>query len=542
MDLYRISSSDLKSSQLKIDNQRNYLSSNSFMTINGELKSYLDISMSANISSRYYAQLVNKVNTLEQIAINENIEPVFLTLTLDGVYHDLMIGKYSRFTLYHQKKLPENDTNGYLQTKVSNREIFTARDLYQILRFQWRSFQNNMTFRQIKIDGFKTAYLFAVEPHESGVPHAHVLLYMPKHFIKPLKDVFIKYFWAKRNCISSPKQLSPTQIKNGEINGYQWTLSNAVGYVMKYCTKSFMDLKHQKEIDELQAWYIKHKIIRITMSHTLVPQWVYSKIYPLESDWLYLSDLRNNSSCEWSQKDDYFEFIDNDKNQVLRYDKGLYQRFINGELREEFGTKKDTIKHSVTIDGIEYFPLVFSTTSENAFKQKAFKKRYPFGKPISNKQNRVKVQHKVKFGYQDYLCIDNNWVMPPIVPSKMQDFELYQYYLQINKNIDTTDLVHFGITQNECIKRGLIDGKIQSLNGFNTNITSEDYTMTKFNEVGILDTKTQPLPNIDKEYFGLPKTDIVLPEDFDYSFTKNEDEVIEKFPQGYFDFDTKTGV
>ena len=63
--------------------------------------------------------------------------------------------------------------------------------------------------------------------------------------------------------------------------------------------------------------------------------------------------------------------------------------------------------------------------------------------------------------------------------------------------------------------------------------------MTKHDEVGILDTKTQPLPNIDKEYFGLPKSDIVLPKDFDYSFTKNEDEVIEKFPQSYFDFDIK---
>jgi len=104
MDLYRISSSDLEFSQLKIDNQRNYLSSNNFMTANGEMKSYLDISMSANISSRYYAQLVNKVNTLQEVMTNENLEPVFLTLTLDGVYHDLNIGKYSRFKDKHLKK------------------------------------------------------------------------------------------------------------------------------------------------------------------------------------------------------------------------------------------------------------------------------------------------------------------------------------------------------------------------------------------------------------------------------------------------------
>ena len=51
----------------------------------------------------------------------------------------------------------------------------------------------------------------------------------------------------------------------------------------------------------------------------------------------------------------------------------------------------------------------------------------------------------------------------------MKDFELINYYNSLN--IETVDLVHFGITQNECIKRGLIDDtQIQSLNDFNTDI------------------------------------------------------------------------
>ncbi|WP_294966743.1 hypothetical protein [Sulfurimonas sp.] len=497
MDLYRISSSDLKSSQLKIDTQRNYLSSNSFMTVNGELKSYLDISMSANISSRYYAQLVNKVNTLQQVMLSEDLEPIFLTLTLDGVYHDLIMGKYSRFSLYHQKKLPENDINGYLQTKASNREIFNSRDLYQLLRFQWRSFQNSRTFRQMKKDGYKVGYLFAVEPHKSGVPHAHVLLYVPSHYIGPLKDVFIKCFWAKQNLQQSKARLSPTQIRNGEINGYQWTLSNAVGYVMKYCTKSFMDLKNQKEIDELQAWYIKHKIIRITMSHTLVPQWVYNKIYPLESDWNYLSDLNINSTCEWSQTDDTFEFIDNDKNQVLRYEKGLYQRFVDGVLREEFGTKKVTIKNSVTIDNIDFIPLSFSKlgfsiyTLEHTLYLATKKIKIKSFVDMNDDERKVYISKKVQEGSIRHKKRHNPPVSIKIVEDGIErnlyknsipylgSMELlieYTLFDVINGNMQ-----RFTNIQNELIKRKLIKGKIQSLNQvtvFDEDIDNSDFDLS----------------------------------------------------------------
>jgi hypothetical protein len=472
MDKYGISILDVRNCQMKRDNQISYLEANSFQTANGELKSFKDISMSANISSRYYAQLVNKVNTLQQVMTSENLIPIFITITLTGVLHDLIYGDYKRFDDdKHLDLLPETDQHGYLKSKALNRETFTPSELYQVIRYLWTKFQKSYQYMKMKKEGHKVGYLFNTEPHESGVPHSHVLLYIPVGYKTKLLEVFKKIFNAPRNIGQDKKRLTKEQIKNGEINGFQWTLSNPVGYVMKYCTKSFMDIQNESKLDELQAWYMKHRIIRISMSHTLVPQWVYQKIYPLESDWLYLSELRINSTCEWSQKEDTFEFYDDYKKQTLKYDNGLYQQFIDGKLVREFGTKKHTIKHSVTIDGIEYFPLVFATTPEKSFENKKFKARYPFGKPISKKQNRVIAQYKVKFGYQDYLYLDNNWVMLPIVPSNMNNLELYQYYLKLSREIDTVDLVHFGITQNECIKRGLIDDiEIQSLNDFNTDI------------------------------------------------------------------------
>ena len=72
MSKYGISPDDLQIQQSKIDNQKKYITSQSFITSSGTVKSLMDVSMSANLSARYYAQLVNKVNTLQQSMTNEN--------------------------------------------------------------------------------------------------------------------------------------------------------------------------------------------------------------------------------------------------------------------------------------------------------------------------------------------------------------------------------------------------------------------------------------------------------------------------------------
>lgn len=429
---YDISPYDLQNARLKNLKQRDYLASNTFITSNGSVKSLIDVSMSANISTRYYAQLVNKVNTLQQVMTNEDLTPIFLTITLDGIYHDLLFGDYSRFELKHQKKLCENQINGTFQTKTSNREAFDVNDLYQVLRSQWASFQNSRVYRNMK-KGNNVGYLFSVEPHESGVPHAHVLLYVPFKFIELLKEQFKKSFPALLNVTQDKTRLSAQQVENGEINGFQWTLSNPVGYIIKYCVKSFMDLKNQTEIDELQAWYIKNRIVRFTMSHTLVPQWVYNKVYPLESDWLYLSDLKLNAFCEWSQEDDYFKFEDIKNQKVLKYEKGLYQYFQDGILAHQFGETKEK----------EDFSMRFEA------------------KPMLRKKLKKPISIKV-------FCngIEYDLFQKPI--SQRGNYDLIDYYNHLN--IETCNLQHFGLVQNECIRRNLINGEIQSINDFNTNI------------------------------------------------------------------------
>ncbi|WNY98625.1 hypothetical protein SUSP_001043 [Sulfurospirillum sp. 'SP'] len=412
---YGLGRYDVENAQKKIDKQKDFQKNSIFVTSNGTCKSLLDVSTSANISERYYAQLVNKVNTLQQAMTNLNLMPVFLTITLDGWLHDFYNGDYSRYDDDLLSKLPENDKYGYLATKAFNHQTFDVHDLYMVLRWQWDRFCSTRTFRKMRKET-KIGYLFAVEPHLSGVPHAHVLLYVPHSYLYPLQAEFEKIFNAKRNTTQDDERLTPEQIFNGETNGFQWTLTNPVGYVLKYVTKSFMDIKNQTQIDELQAWYIKHRIVRFTTSHTLIPQWVYNKVYPLENDWLYLSDLNLNAMCTWSAEDDYFIFEDENSGKTLQYEKGLYQYFQNGSLVHEFGEFKE--KENIKSSRVDYKPMLRSN-------------------------------REINYNYKKS-------------PLNFGDWELLSYYNALDINV--CGRTHYILIQNECIKRDLVNGAIQSLN------------------------------------------------------------------------------
>ena len=429
-------SEDLLNSSSKINNQLKYLSSQGFLTANGEFKNFLQVSMSANISERYYAQLINKVNTFQQIMTSKGLDPAFLTITLDGAYHRLLNGDYSKMTEKHIKKLPNNDRFGFLQYKANNNEYFTVKDLYKLLRFQWYNFQRSRFYINIKKQ-FDIGYLFEVEPHESGVPHAHILFYAPRDYFPELISLFKKHFPAPQNLRKN--NLTFQQKRNGEINGFQTTLNNPVGYIMKYCTKSFMDIKNKKELDYLQSWYIKHKIVRLTTSRSLIPQWVYQKIFPLDKDWLYLSSLNiNGGSCEWNKEDDYFIISDDRLKKVYKYERGLYQMFVNNTLVSEFGEKKP-----------------------KKIKSPAYRIDL---KPVLRKKRKLP---KIQLVLNGQIF---NLYKKPI--SKRGDYDLLDYYYKLNPDDDDCNLQHFGLVQNECIKRGLIDGQIQSLNDFNLEIVA----------------------------------------------------------------------
>jgi len=144
---YGLTADDLKQMRDKIDKQRNYLENNHFHTATGQVKSLLDVSFSANMSERYYAQLSNKINTMADLAFNEHLKPVFLTITLDGFFRGFLKSDYRKWDkkdatskVDYERHIPNNETYGFLREKIKEGKKFTVKDCYNTLSYQWYRF------------------------------------------------------------------------------------------------------------------------------------------------------------------------------------------------------------------------------------------------------------------------------------------------------------------------------------------------------------------------------------------------------------------
>jgi len=432
---YGLTRNDLDFVQNKMDNQRSYLKNNFIQTQSGQVKSLMDLSFSANHSVRYYAQLANKINTMTDYAQTIGHKGIFLTMTLDGFFRDLHKGDYSRFDKLSDEKMevvrksiPKSDALGDVLSKVDSKLPLSIKDLYNILNHQTKNFFKSYAFKKLRKSGVKYSYIRTAEPHSDGIPHFHMMLYIPDSHIESVKKDFIKSFPAPQNS---------KKIKfSDDLQGFQTDVNNASAYIMKYITKSFLDVKKDVDMDYLQAWYIKHRIMRSVTSHSTVPQWVYQKAMPLEKDWFYLTEILNdvNSQAEWSKEDDYFCFIDYHTDRELIYDRGVYKIMYHDRVIKEFGETKEKKKK---YDEYEKVPNLWTSPHKNVFNSFDV------------------VMDDVSLG--KHHIINNQIVKPKKQPHQMKDLELYDYFHSID--IDTIDLNHYIYTRNMMINRGLLQAE-----------------------------------------------------------------------------------
>ena len=367
MSAYGLTVHDLNYTKKKITKQREFLEKNTFLTQKGQVKSLLDVSFSANHSERYYSQLLNKVHTMNSYNMALNHVPIFMTVTLDAPFHEMLQGKFKKF--YKKYKIasgqiielstgqiikglvPNNDRYGYLIDAIEKQDRpLSVKDLYRILSFQLHGFQKSYIFKKIKKEENEISYLRVTEPMKSGVPHFHLLLYTRDEYIKGLYNSFHKYFSAPQNkkplSFRENKRVCTKPLEDGtmETQGFQWDIHSATGYVLKYVLKSFRNVQNEEDIDYLQAWYINNKIPRIITSHTLIPQWVYHVMSLIDKDWYYLTHLKQNHSFECDSVNKTFEFNDYDFNRKIIYDNGLLQVYYNNKLLSSHGKKRNFVR------------------------------------------------------------------------------------------------------------------------------------------------------------------------------------------------------
>ena len=335
--MYGISEFDLLQCQDKLEKQKEYLLSQGYVNSLGECKTLLDCSMAANFSGNYYAEISNRVNTMASFSIDLQQKPVFLTITLNGCFRGALHGDYSKFKAKDMKFLPTQ-----IKHKIKQGLSLTIKDLVIILNHQWNLFI--MRYNR-KFKGVERSYIRCFEPHKKdGVPHIHALFYVPGYTIDYMLKIYKDLFNAPQNLKTNA--ITPEQARNGEINGFQTSINNPSGYVMKYIQKTFINLKETEELDDLSAWYVKHKVRRFLSSRTKVPLWVYRKINFISDmqDFYHLNDHKNDDDAilEWNYLDQYIYIKFPKLREELIYLDGSLEYYRYGKLLHTYSSQAES--------------------------------------------------------------------------------------------------------------------------------------------------------------------------------------------------------
>ena len=425
--LYGVSDKELANIQKKHDLQEEYLKNNYFVTASGQIKTFYDMSFSANHSERYYAEMQNKLNTMQTSIITDFphfiISSVFLTATLDGFFRDFLVADFSRYIEdEHKKLIPNNDRFGFLRDKIKNEEKFTIKDLINCLSYQWFRFNKSKFRKSLKEKGKPFAFVKVFEPHKNGVPHLHFLVWLPDDEVENFKKYYKKYFPA-------PQNLKPIDKKdaNGDLKGFiSKTLTNPIGYVMKYVFKTFRNVKKGNKIDKLNAWFIKHRVLRVVLSRNIAPAWVYRKMIVFDElkDWSNLDYYSKNYDCEWDFDKKYI-FV-NSGVVSYEYNNGIYTKYIKNRIFKQFGQEKEK-------------------------EIKIFKK-------IDLKYKKKIKEPKIIVDGKEYVQKDNLLVLKTnkLPVSKWGNYNLLTHYNKLKNDLKNCNLSHLYIVEKEIKKRDLL--------------------------------------------------------------------------------------
>lgn len=192
---FGISEADLKRANAKLQSQRLWLKSQIYKVDDesGEVKTLLDCSYSANFSSRYYAELNNRVNTINDFSFNQGLQSSFLTITLNGCFRDALMGDFNRFKAKDRDLLSEE-----FKYKMKNcPNDINIKDLINLLNYQWNLFIVRI---HRKYKNLTKYYIRSFEPHKKdGVPHIHALISYPQYAHEYILKAFKDIFYAPQN-------------------------------------------------------------------------------------------------------------------------------------------------------------------------------------------------------------------------------------------------------------------------------------------------------------------------------------------------------
>ena len=466
----------------KIEKQKDFLYSH-YIELNGEKVQLASFFKNTFINAdRYIAELQHRVWSLVGFAQNRELVNVFITLTLPSEYHrkkTLRNGKmirnpkfaqqnirlfdietkkrarsYNQLVIKYYKTLDKTKWTGKFKEISLDPKDYMPIPASKQLTKMWETIRKDRSWQDLEKDD--RLYFRVTEPHGDGTPHVHISAWIPKDAVSrfvqaihrlypaPMADVATSYipdgYRLYEKAYKRNNKWHSAYQPNANAQSYiKIQIEDTVSYLMKYIYKTLDDLRDGKGITEITMWYIYHGICRFYTSRTLISLNVYR---PLNGQFGLLELTQH-------YKDDTISvWLDPETKQprIIQYEDYIMWNKKDFELKQF--DKDDREDHNKTI---QLRTIDIEIDGEEFYMYRSGSKLYP------------KHTHKEEIREEDYIT--------PV--TRMKTVQLWNYYHSLDPDDPTLNLHHFGLVHNTMIERGLTEGKITSLNQYNTDLFYE---------------------------------------------------------------------
>jgi hypothetical protein len=461
--IYGMNEQKLLKAKYKIKANKAYMKSHGIV-LNDKIIPFSDFVANSYINSdRYIAELQHRAWSIYEYAKLQQLQNVFVTITLPSQWHPMkQKSKFDKTMVFNKKfggrkyikittkqsKLKFDLINAHVVQNIpfidpildysKTRDRFTPKNASKELSKLLKKIFDDSLYKNIKSDD--RCYFRVIEPHKSGTPHLHISFFIPSDKVEAMEELVKRKFPKKQSKVET-------------------NVNRPVSYLLKYVLKTLDDLRRpDADLTALSLWYVYHGISRFYTSRTFVALDVYRSLkgmYTLNE--LTQSYENNEISVYLDTKTNKIARIDN-QYATIYSQKVIQETFKNSKWREDMENEDNT-----------YFEYEFETIK--TVDKEPLMVVYEFEGQEYIKQNGLLVRPTKQTNHGTHYESKHGLVIEPTKqPVNMGDVELYDYYQNLDKNIETVNIARYGNVKNMCIKRGLIKGEVTSLDEYTKDI------------------------------------------------------------------------